>query len=255
MARPHRSGPGQCQAVPGVKDSAGGPRDLPADQPITMRSTSARGRRRRNGARVAAMALRGRCLGGLRRLVLVAPTPPASPRPRPPSRPFRPRPSPTTPGSPPTTVSVGNVSTLSAGLFTGAAVGARPTPTTSTPAVGSTAARSWSTSSDDGYTGAAQQAADRRLRSRRTLPPSVASRWRTDSGGPCSRPTPGCPTSPCTLDLATADLPNSFSPAPAVHRLAHRARWCTSRRTFPERRAPTPATIIADLAFGHHDME
>ena len=42
-----------------------------------------------------------------------------------------------------TTVSIGNVSTLVAGLFKGAAVGARPTPTTSTPSGASTGARSW----------------------------------------------------------------------------------------------------------------
>ena len=52
-------------------------------------------------------------------------------------------------------------------------------------------------------------------------------------GGTVLQANPQVPNVTVSLTLATAALPNSFSPAPDAQRVAARARWPTSRRSSP----------------------
>jgi ABC-type branched-subunit amino acid transport system substrate-binding protein len=118
-------------------------------------------------------------------------------------------------GITPTSVSVGNVSTLVAGLFKGGAVGTEAYAAYANSQGGVNGRKLVVDSGDDGYSGAPnkqQTAAD--IQKDFAM---VGSFSLQDSfGGAVLAANPQVPNVTVTLDAATAALPNSFSPSPAA---------------------------------------
>jgi len=118
-------------------------------------------------------------------------------------------------GITPTSVSVGNVSTLVAGLFKGAAVGTEAYAAYANSQGGINGRKLVVDSGDDGYAGAPNKqltAAD--IQKDFAM---VGSFSLQDSfGGAVLAANPQVPNVTVTLDAATAALPNSFSPSPAA---------------------------------------
>ncbi len=119
-------------------------------------------------------------------------------------------------GLTPSTVTVGNVSTLTAGLFEGAAVGTKAYAAYVNARGGIDGRKMLVDSYDDTYAGApnrqfTQEAIRQGLRHGREL--LAPGQLRRDG----ARGNPQVPNITVSLDTATADLPNSFSPSPAAN--------------------------------------
>jgi ABC-type branched-subunit amino acid transport system substrate-binding protein len=119
-------------------------------------------------------------------------------------------------GVTPTTVTVGNVSTLTAGLFEGAVVGTKAYAAYVNSQGGIHGRRIIVDSYDDSYTGAGnkqytQEAVEKDFA-------TVGSFSLQDNfGGAVLAANPQVPNITVSLDPSAVDLPNSFSPDPAVH--------------------------------------
>ena len=114
------------------------------------------------------------------------------------------------------TVSIGNVSTLVAGLFKGAAVGVQAYVDYVNTIGGIYGRKILVDSSDDGYSGGPNK-----QQTQADVQKDVAMvggfSLEDNFGGAVLKAHPGVPNVTVSLDLATNNLPNSFSPAPAVN--------------------------------------
>jgi ABC-type branched-subunit amino acid transport system substrate-binding protein len=118
-------------------------------------------------------------------------------------------------GITPTSVSVGNVSTLYAGIFEGAAVGTKAYVDYVNSQGGINGRKIIVDSSDDDYSGAPNRQETQADVEKDFAMVGGFSLF-DNFGGTVLAANPEVPNVTVSLDLATADLPNSFSPAPAV---------------------------------------
>lgn len=119
-------------------------------------------------------------------------------------------------GITPTSVSIGNVSTLFEGIFEGAAVGTEAYADYANAHGGIDGRRIIVDSSDDHYSGAPnKQETQAGVGSDFAMVGSFS--LFDNFGGTVLKANPQVPNVTVSLDLTTADLPNSFSPAPAVN--------------------------------------
>jgi ABC-type branched-subunit amino acid transport system substrate-binding protein len=119
-----------------------------------------------------------------------------------------------TTGIAPTTVTVGNVSTLTAGLFEGAAVGLKAYAGYANSQGGVHGRKILVDSYDDTFAGAPnKQATSEAIQKDFAMVGSFS--LQDNFGGTVLAANPQVPNVTVSLDTATADLPNSFSPSPA----------------------------------------
>ncbi len=147
-------------------------------------------------------------------------------------------------GVTPTSVTIGNVSTLVADLFTGGLVGTEAYAASVNAQGGVNGRRIVVSSADDGFQGALNKQEVQSVV--QTDFASVGGFSLEDSfSEPLIAADPGFPDVTATLDPATQKLPNNFSPAPASN------GWPTGPLLYFKQEYPTKiphtATIIADL--------
>jgi branched-chain amino acid transport system substrate-binding protein len=121
-----------------------------------------------------------------------------------------------TTGITPTSVTVGNVSTLTAGLFEGAAVGTKAYAAYANSQGGFHGRKLLVDSYDDTYAGAPnKQFTEEAIQKDFAMVGSFS--LQDNFGGTVLAGNPQVPNVTVSLDTATADLPNSFSPSPAAN--------------------------------------
>jgi ABC-type branched-subunit amino acid transport system substrate-binding protein len=121
-----------------------------------------------------------------------------------------------TTGITPTSVTVGNVSTLTAGLFEGAAVGTKAYAAYVNSQGGIHGRKMLVDSYDDTYAGAPnKQFTQEAIQKDFAMVGSFS--LQDNFGGTVLAANPQVPNVTVSLDTATADLPNSFSPSPAAN--------------------------------------
>jgi branched-chain amino acid transport system substrate-binding protein len=140
-------------------------------------------------------------------------------------------------------VSIGNVSTLYAGLFKGAAVGTEAYADYVNSTGGINGRKLHVDSYDDNFTGAANKAQTQAAIQKDFALVGGFSLF-DNFGGTLLKANPQVPNVTVSLDLATANLPNSFSPAPAVN------GWPTGALKYFAQKYPTQiqhaGALIAD---------
>jgi branched-chain amino acid transport system substrate-binding protein len=142
-----------------------------------------------------------------------------------------------------TSVSVGNVSTLLAGIFKGAAVGTQAYADYVNAQGGINGRRILVDSGDDTYAGAPnKQLTQADVQKDFAMVGGFS--LQDNFGGTVLAANPQVPNVTVSLDLATANLPNSFSPAPAVN------GWQLGALTYFEKKFPSQilytGALIAD---------
>ena len=135
-----------------------------------------------------------------------------------------------------TSVSVGNVSTLLAGIFKGAAVGTEAYADYVNSQGGINGRKIIVDSSDDHYAGAPNKQATQADVHKDFAMVGGFSLF-DNFGGLVLKANPQVPNVTVSLDLATAELPNSFSPAPTPT-AGSSGPWSTSRRSSPPMSRP-----------------
>ncbi len=142
-----------------------------------------------------------------------------------------------------TSVSVGNVSTLVAGLFKGAAVGTEAYADYVNAVGGINGRRILVDSSDDQYSGGPNK-----QETQAAIEKDVALvggfSLEDNFGGLVLATHPEVPNVTVSLDLATSDLPNSFSPAPAAN------GWQLGPLTYFKNKFPSDITHTAAMVAG-----
>jgi branched-chain amino acid transport system substrate-binding protein len=140
-------------------------------------------------------------------------------------------------------VSIGNVSTLFAGLFKGASVGTQAYADYVNSTGGVNGRKIHVDSYDDNFTGAANKAQTQEAVEKDFALVGGFSLF-DNFGGTVLKANPQVPNVTVSLDLATANLPNSFSPAPAVN------GWPTGDLKYFAQKYPTEikhaGALVAD---------
>jgi branched-chain amino acid transport system substrate-binding protein len=140
-------------------------------------------------------------------------------------------------------VSIGNVSTLFAGLFKGAAVGTQAYADYVNSTGGVNGRKIHVDSYDDNFTGAANKSQTQEAVEKDFALVGGFSLF-DNFGGTVLKANPQVPNVTVSLDQATADLPNSFSPAPAVN------GWPTGDLKYFAQKYPTQikhaGALVAD---------
>ena len=141
------------------------------------------------------------------------------------------------------TVSIGNVSTLVAGLFKGAAVGAQAFADYVNTVGGVYGRKIIVDSSDDGYSGGPNK-----QQTQADIQKDVAMvggfSLEDNFGGAVLKANPQVPNVTVSLDLATNNLPNSFSPAPAAN------GWQLGPLAYFKKKYPNAVTHAAAMVAG-----
>jgi branched-chain amino acid transport system substrate-binding protein len=139
-----------------------------------------------------------------------------------------------------TSVSVGNVSTLAFGLFKGAAVGTEAYADYVNSQGGINGRKIEVDSSDDGYAGAPnKQQTQADIEKDFAMVGGFS--LQDNFGGTVLAANPQVPNVTVSLDLATNDLPNSFSPAPAAN------GWQLGPLVYFQKKFPADVTHTAAL--------